>query len=45
MLLKKFVNVFKQCCYELIKAIPMIQVLRPKGEFAIMFDMFEKRAS
>ncbi len=32
-------------CYELIKAILVIQVLRPKGEFAIMFDMLEERAS
>ncbi len=30
-------------CYELIKAILVVQVLRPKGEPTIMFDMLDER--
>jgi len=31
-------------CYELTKAVPVVQVLRLKGESAIMLDMLEERA-
>jgi len=32
-------------CYELTKAVPVVQVLRLWGEPAIMLDMLEERAS